>query len=152
MSGKMTEMGIAVKVAPPAFLYLGAAIVLSYVFLPVFAYGPGSLTLIIVGAVLAAAGVYVLLTSGFRILKAFRSKKLLTDGWFHVFKNPMYASYVLFILPGLSLILNSWLVLTSSAVFYALYRAFEKDEESYLAGLHGKDYEEYRKAVIFKFF
>jgi len=52
----------------------------------------------------------------------------------------------------LSLILNSWLVLTSSAVLYVLYRLFSRDAEAYLAKLHGKKYEAYRQSVIFKFF
>ncbi|HVO40556.1 MAG TPA: hypothetical protein VMV03_16100 [Spirochaetia bacterium] len=42
MAGKMTVMGVGTRVAPPAFLYLAAVIVLSYVFLPVFAWTRGS--------------------------------------------------------------------------------------------------------------
>ena len=152
MAGKMTVMGVGTRVAPLAFLYLAAVIVLSYVFLPVFAWTRGStVALIVIGAMLAAAGVFILLSSGLRVMKAFKETELLTDGFFRLFLNPMYASYVLFILPGLSLILNSWLVLTSSAVFYVLYRLFSRDEEAYLAQLHGKTYETYRKSVIFKF-
>ena len=145
-------MGIGTRVAPPAFLYLAAVIVLSYVFIPVFAWThAGTVALIVIGAVLAVVGVVILLSCGMRVMAAFREKKLLTDGFFHLFLNPMYASYVLFILPGLSLILNSWLVLTSSAVFYVLYRFFSKSEEAYLSSLHGKKYDEYRSRVIFRF-
>ncbi len=152
MGGKMTVMGVGPRVAVPAFVYLAVVIVLSYVLLPVFAWTRGSaLVLIVIGAVLAAAGVFILLSCGLRVITAFKERKLLTDGFFRLFLHPMYASYALFILPGLSLILNSWLVLTSSAVVYALYRIESRGEEDYLSKLHGKKYEVYRESVIFKF-
>ncbi len=73
---KMTEMGVAPLIAVPSFLYLGAAIVLHYALFPLFAFtaAPGP-ALPIVGAVLAAFGLVMLLSSGLRILKAFREQR-----------------------------------------------------------------------------
>ncbi len=68
-------------------------------------------------------------SSGLGVLKAFREQRLLTDGFFAVFPNPMYVAYVLAIVPGLAQMLDSWLVLTGSPVLYALSRALVPAEE-----------------------
>jgi len=153
MKRKMTEMGVAPLIAVPSFLYLGAAIALRYVLFPLFAFTatPG-LALRLVGAALAAFGLVVLLSSGLRVLKAFREQRLLTDGFFAVFPNPMYAAFVLLLVPGLALILDSWLVLTASVVVYALFRALVPAEDRWLKEKFGARYEEYRRKVLLKFF
>lgn len=152
MRTKMTEMGVALQVAPPAFLYLGLAITASALFFPLFAYRSAlSLPLIVIGSVWAAVGLSILLPCGVQVVAAFRKRQLITSGWFRIFLNPMYASYVLFLLPGLSLILDSWLVLTSSAAFFVLYRLFVGEEARYLAEIHGQRYAAYRAKVLFKF-
>ena len=149
----MTELGVAPLIAVPSFLYLGAAIALHYALFPLFAFTatPG-LALRLVGAALAAFGLVVLLSSGLRVLKAFREQRLLTDGFFAVFPNPMYAAFVLLLVPGLALILDSWLVLTASVVVYALFRALVPAEDRWLKEKFGARYEEYRRKVLLKFF
>ena len=94
----------------------------------------------------------MLLSSGLRILKAFREGLLLTDGFFAVFPNPMYAAFVLLIVPGLALLLDSWLVLIGSAVLYGLFRIFIRGEDSRLNAKFGSQYEEYRRRVAVKLF
>ena len=145
---KMTEMGVAPLIAGPSFLYLGAAVLLHVTLFPTFAFtaAPGP-ALVIAGAALLALGLTVLLSSGLRILKAFREQRLLTDGFFAVFPNPMYAAYVLGIVPGLALVLNSWLVLTGAVVIYILFRALVPGEDRWLKEKFGATYEEYRRRV-----
>ncbi len=141
MKTKMTELGVAPLIAAPSFLYLAAAIVLHYVSSPLFAFtaNPG-IALSLIGAVLIAFGLVMLLSSGLRVLKAFREERLLTDGFFAVFPNPMYAAFVLVIVPGLALLLDSWLVLTASAVVYGLFRAFIPGEDRWLREKFGGEY------------
>ena len=149
----MTELGVAPLIAGPSFLYLASAIVLHYVFFPLFAFtaNPG-IALRIIGAVLIAFGLVMLLSSGLRVLKAFREGRLLTDGFFAVFPNPMYAAFVLLIVPGLALLLDSWLVLTASVVVYGFFRAFIRSEDRWLREKFGVEYEKYRRRVFVKFF
>jgi protein-S-isoprenylcysteine O-methyltransferase Ste14 len=153
MTRKMTELGVAPLIAVPSFLYLAAAIVLHYSLFPVFAFSttPG-IALTVVGAVLAAFGLFMVLSSGFRVLRAFRQARLLTDGFFAVFPNPMYAAFVLLVVPGLALLLDSWLVLTASVVVYVLFRVLVGGEERCLKERYGSEYEEYRQRVWVKFF
>jgi protein-S-isoprenylcysteine O-methyltransferase Ste14 len=85
------------------------------------------------------------------MLRAFRRHDLATTGFYAIAPNPMFMSYVLFILPGLSLLLRSWLVLTSSLVFYVLIRVMSRPEEEWLKQEFGERYLEYRKRVLLKF-
>jgi protein-S-isoprenylcysteine O-methyltransferase Ste14 len=153
MKMKMTELGVAPLIAAPSFLYLAAAIVLHYVFFPLFAFTahPG-VALRVIGAVLIAFGLVMLLSSGLRVLKAFHEQRLLTDGFFAVFPNPMYAAFVLLVVPGLAILLDSWLVPTASAVVYGLFRAFIPGEDRWLREKFGSEYEECRRRVLVKFF
>ncbi len=150
---KMTELGEGPRIAVPSFAYLAAAIVLQAVFFPLFAFTatPGT-ALRIVGAVLIAFGLVMLLSSGLSIMKAFREGRLLTDGFFALFPNPMYAAYILLIVPGLALLLNSWLVLIGSAVVYVFFRLFIPGEDRWLRAKFGRQYEEYRRRVAVKLF
>jgi protein-S-isoprenylcysteine O-methyltransferase Ste14 len=150
---KMTELGVAPLIAVPSFLYLGGAIALHCVRFPLFAItSTPRLAMLIAGGLLLDLGLVVLITSGLRILKAFRAQRLITDGFFAVFPNPMYAAFVLAIVPGLALVLNSWLVLTGSGVVYALFRALVPGEDRWLKETFGVQYEEYRRSVLVKFF
>lgn len=149
----MTEMGVAPLIAAPSFLYLAAAVVLHFRMFPRFAFTrtPGA-GLRLAGAALLGVGLVVLLSSGLRVLKAFRRERLITDGFFAVFPNPMYAAFVLLIVPGLALLLDSWLVLSGSVVVYVLFRALVPAEDRWLRDRFGAQYEQYRRHVLVKFF
>ena len=149
---KMTELGVAPLIAVPSFLYLGAAIALHYALFPLFSFTSApSLAMRIAGAVLIAFGLVMLLSSGLRVLKAFREQRLLIDGLFAVFPNPMYAVFILAIVPGLALVLDSWLVLTGSAVVYALFRGLVPAEDRWLREKFGAQYDDYRRRDLVKF-
>ncbi len=141
MKSKMTVMGVAPLIA------------LHYVLFPLFAFtSTPSLAMRIGGAVLIAFGLVMLVYSGPGVLYAFRTQRLLTKGFFAVFPNPMYAAYILAIVPGLALVLDSWLVLTGSAVLYALFRALVPAEDRWLREKFGAQYDEYRQRVLVKVF
>ena len=61
-----------------------------------------------------------------QMLRAFNRHELATTDWYAIAPNPMFMSYVLFILPGLALLLRSWLVLTTSVVFYILIKVLTR--------------------------
>jgi protein-S-isoprenylcysteine O-methyltransferase Ste14 len=63
----------------------------------------------------------------------------------------MYASYLLLIIPGICLLFNSWLVLSTVVINYILFSVFIKREHRYLEEKFGSEYEEYLEKVIIKF-
>ena len=48
-------------------------------------------------------------------------------------------------IPALSLMMNSWLVLTSSIVAYIVFKFYIKDEQDELEKVFGEEYLEYKR-------
>ncbi|NCA75106.1 MAG: hypothetical protein EOM90_02115 [Alphaproteobacteria bacterium] len=46
----------------------------------------------------------------------------MTTGPYHYCRNPLYATIILLVIPGLALVVNSWLVLTASLVGYIAFK------------------------------
>jgi protein-S-isoprenylcysteine O-methyltransferase Ste14 len=151
MAGKMTVMGTGPKTAVPAFSYLVLMIVLDQITSPRFRM-PGRFQAYLPwGAALIAVGLLVLGLSSVQLVHAFRRHELATTGWYAIAPNPMFMSYVLFILPGLALLLRSWLVLTTVVVFYILIRVFARAEDEWLLAEFGERFIAYRRKVLLKF-
>jgi protein-S-isoprenylcysteine O-methyltransferase Ste14 len=78
------------------------------------------------------------------LLKGLRETRLVTNGAFSLCQNPLYSSIILFIIPALSLIMNSWLILTSCIVGYIMFKIYIKKEYTELEHIFGEDYIKYR--------
>ncbi len=102
---------------------------------------------VIAGIALLVAGVFFWLSAALTVKRAFESHRLATGGVFRVSRNPMYAGFIVFIFPGLALVINDILVILISLVMFAAFKARIAREESYLAKEFGEDYERYRKSV-----
>jgi protein-S-isoprenylcysteine O-methyltransferase Ste14 len=152
MNKKMNVLGVAPFIAIPTFLYLGLAIVVTYLNGELFKITYANYTAIaLTGVVMILIGALMVAACGRKVLKSFSSGKLMTDGLYKIFRNPMYAAYLIFVIPGISLLFNSWLALTTIVVNYILFSMFIKREYSYLREKFGKEYEEYLKKVLIKF-
>lgn len=108
----------------------------------------GSLNWLII--ILAIIGIVLWLTSAVMMLMYFPKGKLITSGPFKLFLNPLYNSFILFIMPAISLYLNSWIYFGASAVMFIAELTLGKAEEKYLSETFGKEYTSYRKKVWFK--
>lgn len=152
MNKKMNVLGVAPFIAAPTFLYLAIVVVITYLSGEVFKItNQDYSSLAIVGALMIFIGVLMVIYCGRKVLKSFNSGKLMTDGLYKIFRNPMYAAYLLFIIPGIALLFNSWLALTTVPVNYILFSLFIRREYVYLREKFGKEYEEYLQKVIIKF-
>jgi protein-S-isoprenylcysteine O-methyltransferase Ste14 len=78
------------------------------------------------------------------LLKGLKETRLVTKGAFYLCQNPLYAAILLFILPALSLLLNSWLILTSSLVGYIMFKIYIKGEYKELETFFGNEYLKYK--------
>jgi protein-S-isoprenylcysteine O-methyltransferase Ste14 len=85
------------------------------------------------------------------MLPGIRGNRLVTGGSYHLCRNPLYSALILFLVPGLGLILNSWIVLTTSIVGYLLFMKFIHEEEELLERLFGDDYRKYREKTSLLF-
>ncbi len=144
----MTIFGIGKKIGVKIFLSLILIISIDIWFDVKFQYSKNYEGL---GYILIIVGLFLSFKEAFRVTKAFKEKKLLTDGLFKITKNPVYLSHIIFTIPGLSLVLNNYLVLILTPLMIILLKKFIFEEEEYLYLTFGNEYENYRKSVFIKF-
>jgi protein-S-isoprenylcysteine O-methyltransferase Ste14 len=148
----MKITGVAPLIAAPTFAYLIITVVVSYYTSPLFSIvNNGSNILVYVGIALIIPEIIMVAACGRRLLKSFDKNKLMTDGLYKFFRDPMYVAYLIFVIPGICLLFNSWLVLTTVILNYVLYSTFIKREHKYLEEKFGAEYKEYLDKVIIKF-
>lgn len=146
----MTIFGIGHKAGILTVVYLTATLYLSFVF-PIFKFPPVLDSIReIKGIFLLVAGLIILVVAAAQLIYAYKNKKLAKTGLYRLVANPLYANATVFIIPGIALFVNSWLVLTTSLVLYFLYRKMVVEEYSWLKKTFGKEYEDYYKSILIK--
>jgi len=148
----MSVMGVGHKVAIPVVIYLAIAFLFSLAFSPVFRITSNSYDkLFQIGIIVAVIGFSLNLAAAFQMLRAHKRNKLASNGLYRLFLNPMYTFQLLITLPGLLLLFNSWLILTTNIFTLIILKIFVKEEENYLEIKFGDEYREYKRKVLFKF-
>lgn len=92
-------------------------------------------------------GIVLFITTIVQFSVNFPKGKLITNGMYAWSRNPIYSTWILFILPGLGLGLNNWLFFVSSVAMCLSTILLVKEEESMLLKCFGKTYEAYRTQV-----
>jgi protein-S-isoprenylcysteine O-methyltransferase Ste14 len=146
--GKLSFLGIGPKIGRIAIPYLVVTILLSIYYSELFVYSHQfSGTIFIIGIGLMAAGLVFYIITVRLLLTGLRQTKLVTSGTYYLCQNPLYAGLILMIIPALSLLLNSWLVLTTSVVAYIVFRMLIKSEYLEMELFFGDEYVNYRNAT-----
>ena len=143
---KLSPLGIGPKIGIVALPYVAAGIVLTLVYPEIFSFGPASkFPLLIAGIVVLAVGLVFYAATAKALLKGLKANRLMTTGPFRYCQNPLYAVMILLIVPGLALVLNSWIVLTASIVAYIIFKINIHSEYEEMEKFFGDEYREYRK-------
>ncbi len=133
-----------------ATLPVAAAGIVANVLWPgVFRIGSESVCLVI-GLVLLALGLPLWVMSVVQILVNVPRGKLITTGPFALLLHPIYTSVALLIIPGVGLILDSWVGFAIGAALYGASRAFAGREERQLAEDFPAEYPAYRAKVLLR--
>jgi len=103
--------------------------------------------LIIVGILLIITGIFLLIKSLIVIRKLYKVDILYTKNIYSLCRHPLYASWIIFIVPGIVILLNSLLLLTIPFVMYFIFRLLVKGEENLLIKKYGVQYLEYKNQV-----
>lgn len=101
----------------------------------------------VLGIVLCIVGAFFWISSAIRVEKAFRSNRLETSGVFSVTRNPLYAAFIVFVVPGVALICNNLLILAVSLDTFVVFKLKIGKEEEYLLQEFGEDYLKYEREV-----
>ncbi len=142
---KLNFLGIGPKIAMVLLPWLGASIVLSCLHIEFFKFvRQGSDILFIAGIALLVMGLVFYFSTVRMLLKGLKETRLMTTGTYSLCQNPLYASLILMIIPALSLLLNSWLILTSCIVGYIIFKRNIQHEYAELRSFFGESYLQYK--------
>jgi protein-S-isoprenylcysteine O-methyltransferase Ste14 len=148
MNEKMSRWGIGPVFASLSIGYGIIILAISRFYQPIFQidFIPHRL-LVILGVALIAAGVPFFIRSVSTVTRAYNADALVTDGVFRCCRHPLYASWVVFIVPGIILLSNSWIGLTTPIFMYLLLSKLVRKEEVYLESIFGSEYVDYKRKV-----
>jgi len=148
MNTKMTFLGIGPKLALISLPYIALAMLviqrdpeflkMSFVNYKWIAWA--GYAWIGIGIVFYIATIFVFLTD-------FKKGLLVTRGTFSLCRNPIYASFIVFFVPGAAMFFQSGMILTMALVLYLNFKISIHGENKVLEREFGESYEAYQKSV-----
>lgn len=99
------------------------------------------------GFIWVCTGLIFWIWSAVFFLKEFKPGKLLTTGPFGCCRNPIYASIIVFLIPGLGIIFHSGVIILIAVNLYIIFRISIHGESLVLKSLFNEKYTEYEKSV-----
>jgi len=145
-SGRMSAWGIGPKFAIIS-LVIGIVTIIAndYFFSAlILRYNPFIFSC---GVALILLGIAICLIATVQVHEAFNQGKLITSGIYAYVRNPVYAVWILLIMPGLILVTGFLLLIVMPFVMYALIGILIVEEDEYLEQKFGEEYLEYKKRV-----
>jgi protein-S-isoprenylcysteine O-methyltransferase Ste14 len=100
-----------------------------------------------IGGVLLLPGLALWLTAVVQLLIGFPRGRLVRSGAYGVCRNPIYSSFGIFVLPGLSFLTGTWVYLVVAAVLCFAVWWFIRREERDLLRVFGDEYRQYTARV-----
>ena len=148
MDKQMSKWGIGPKMALITLPYIALTIIIHSFYKELFglSFIPRNI-IIIIAFVLLIAGIIFYLFTVKTFFKGYKEDKLITTGTYACCRNPIYAVFILFFVPAISLFVNSWLCLTTSVFLYIVFKIMIKSEYEYLKNRFGDEYVQYEKKV-----
>ena len=142
---KLSFFGVGPKIGRIVLPYLAVMIFLTIFFPEIFCFGSDfSQPLMVAGLVLLVIALIFYFSTLKLMLPGIKENRLITTGAYRLCRNPLYAALILFFVPGLALILNSWLILTTSVIAYLVFRKYVHEEEEMLERIFGDEFRKYR--------
>ena len=102
---------------------------------------------LVIGLLLGITGIYFWFASFFLVSRGFFSHKLVTGGVYRYSRHPLYAAFIIFLVPAASFILDNLFVLVASLVMFLVFKVKIRKEEEYLEKEFGDEYKRYTKQV-----
>jgi protein-S-isoprenylcysteine O-methyltransferase Ste14 len=142
---KLSPLGIGPKIGRVAIPFLAVAITLTVLYPNIFSFGPAAkFPLLIAGIIIFAFGlIFYAFTVRF-LLKGLKSNKLMTTGPFRYCQNPLYAVMILMMIPGIALLLNSWIALLTCILAYIIFKKSIHTEYEEMERFFGQEYLDYK--------
>ncbi len=143
----MNIFGIGPKIAISGVLSIAAILIIGLRMERVVHWPVPTAGLTAMGCVFVIIGLYFWLDSIRLIMSRFKLDVLILDGAYRFVRNPMFAGFIVFIVPGLSFILNNPLIILSSIIMLLVFKMNIYKEEEYLQQRFGHAYQDYQSKV-----
>lgn len=140
---KMTRWGIGPEFAIWTLVYSAIVYLVHTQFLPTWEFA-GFKT---IGIALIVVGFLLFIYPAVTIDKYFNEGRLRTRGLYSIVRHPIYAAWIILIIPGIVLYSGSTLALTIPFVAYLILKKLLHVEEDYLQRKFGKAYVCYKDCV-----
>lgn len=147
MKKQMTEWGVGPRFTIISSIYAVIILVVHYMWFPDLSIPIPRAISVILGIILLVTGLPLFLIPGLMIHKYFEEGKLATKGVYAYFRHPIYGSWIVFIIPGIVLLVNSLIGLTIPVVMYVVFKMMIGEEDQYLEEKFGEEYAEYQRKV-----
>jgi protein-S-isoprenylcysteine O-methyltransferase Ste14 len=146
MTSKMTRWGIGPKFAIVSIVVGLIMITVNYNYFPslILSYNPYMFWF---GVALLLIGIAIFVMATIQVHRGFNRGRLITNGVYAYIRHPVYAVWILFIVPGLLLITGLLFLIVMPFVMYAWFRVLIVEEEEYLEQKFGREYLDYKRRV-----
>jgi protein-S-isoprenylcysteine O-methyltransferase Ste14 len=148
MTNQMTKWGVGPIFTLYSVIYCILMFGLTVLFDPLFkiTFVPHHM-LVWFGIILILLGIPFYLFSLVSVMRAFKAGRLVTSGVYGMCRHPVYAAWLVFFVPSIALIINSWALLSAPFVMYFLARVLVNKEDVYLEKIFGQEYLAYKENV-----
>ena len=102
---------------------------------------------LVIGALLTLTGLGFWLWSATLLKRAYDAHRLETGGVYAISRNPLYAAFIVFLIPGIALVFNNLMLLIPSVAMFVTFRLRIRREEEYLEREFGAAYRQYAARV-----
>ena len=148
----MKIAGVAPQIAIPTFIYMLITVITDQLTNSLFRITQSNYSIfLVIGILLILVGIIVVVNVARQLRRSFSADILMTEGLYKIFRNPMYVSYLILIIPGICMLLNSWLVFSTIIINFILFRIYIKKEYKYLEVKYGEEYKSYLIKVWCKY-
>ena len=99
---------------------------------------------LVAGTALVTLGLSLWLTAAVSVMRAYNGDRVVVSGVFRLCRHPLYAAWIVLLLPGIAILTRSWPFLLMPLVAYSVFKALISREDEYLEGRFGQAYLDYR--------
>jgi protein-S-isoprenylcysteine O-methyltransferase Ste14 len=144
-SNKMTRWEGGPIFAGLSVFYAFIALLVQFTLLSGMRFVLGSIyTNVVLGSVLILCGVPIFLYPARYIDNYFKNAQLCTQGIYAYMRHPIYTAWIVCIVPGMSILLGSPILLITPLAMYAKFKILILKEDEYLESKFGDEYRLYR--------
>ena len=148
MKAKVDRLGVGPKFALVGIAYGIIIFAVHYLFIPSFTFTIIARWInILLGIAFISLGVPLFIISGHMVHTHIGRGKLCTGGPYAYSRHPLYAAWVLFIIPGVVIITGSVIAISWPVFLYVICRLYTREEDVVLKKTFGDEYSKYKKQV-----